>query len=255
MRPLLFALAILSVAPAYAAECVAFNTSFTAEDISGGVVTTDAIGVAAFAQLILRADLTDANNGVTNLQFSFTESGTSGGTFRNVGGDCLGRNPLVCAPLKINWNPSSNGKNFALPIPGGMQWIKIAVTPTGHGAGDTLALAMLGCDQPSPWLLQVADTTTTEGACVYPAGGWTKIDCSNTSAASSAQLVASSRYVIQCGDDSYLATGTAAGQNANGDDGWLPLGAWLEFATTATVRYISCLNKNSNSDCRYMECQ
>lgn len=92
-------------------------------------------------------------------------------------------------------------------------------------------------------------------SCMYPIGGWTKVDCSNAVAATSAQLNAWSRYVIQCGDDSYIATGDEATDVADANDGWLPTGAWLSFITTDSVRYISCLNKTVDSDCRYWECR
>lgn len=92
-------------------------------------------------------------------------------------------------------------------------------------------------------------------ACIFPIGGWTIIDCSNVAAATSAQLNYWSRYVIQCGDDSYIATGDAVTDVADSSDGWLPSGSWLEFMTTAQVRYVSCLNKNADSDCRIWECQ
>lgn len=92
-------------------------------------------------------------------------------------------------------------------------------------------------------------------ACAFPAGGWTIINCSNAAAASSAQLNAWSRYVVQCGVNSYIATGTAAtGQDADSSDGYLPAGSWLEFMTTDTIRYLSCLNIGSDSDCRIWEC-
>lgn len=93
-------------------------------------------------------------------------------------------------------------------------------------------------------------------ACMFPSGGWTIVNCSNVAAASSAALNAWSRYVIQCGVNSYLATGTAAtGQDADTNDGYLPAGAWLEFMTTDTIKYISCLNIGSDSDCRLVECR
>jgi hypothetical protein len=92
-------------------------------------------------------------------------------------------------------------------------------------------------------------------ACLFPVGGWTIINCSNAAAASSAQLNEWSRYVIQCGDDSYIATDDAAtGGLADANDGYIPSGAWLEFLTTESVRYISCLNINKDSDCRIWEC-
>jgi hypothetical protein len=98
-------------------------------------------------------------------------------------------------------------------------------------------------------------TQQAQRACIFPAGGWTIINCSNVAAATSSQLNAWSRYVIQCGDDSYLATGDEATDVADANDGWLSSGAWLEFMTTSTVRYISCLNKTADSDCRIWECQ
>lgn len=99
------------------------------------------------------------------------------------------------------------------------------------------------------------DSITHARSCIFASGGWSKIDCSNVAAASSAELNHWSRYVIQCGDDSYFATGTAAtGQDADTNDGWIPQGAWVEFATTATIKYVSVLNKNSDSDCRIIEC-
>ncbi len=93
-------------------------------------------------------------------------------------------------------------------------------------------------------------------ACLFPAGGWAIVNCTNSAAASSAQLNAWSSYIMQCGDDSYWATGTAAsGQDADSSDGWLPAGAWLRFITTDNLRYVSVLNKNSDSDCRVIECR
>ena len=99
------------------------------------------------------------------------------------------------------------------------------------------------------------ESTRYSRSCVYPIGGWAIIDCSNSAAAQSAQLTAKTRYVVQCGDDSYLATGDQSTDEADSSDGWLPAGAWLEFQTTDTVRYLSCKNKNADSDCRILECQ
>jgi hypothetical protein len=103
--------------------------------------------------------------------------------------------------------------------------------------------------------LATQQAVARSGACMYPGGGWAIVNCSNVAAASSAQLNEWSRYVVQCGDDSYLATGTATGQDADSSDGWLPAGAWLEFITTDSVRFISCLNKTADSDCRILQCR
>lgn len=101
---------------------------------------------------------------------------------------------------------------------------------------------------------EIESVNRTRG-CVYPIGGWTKIDCSNAVAAQTGQLSQWARYVVQCFDDSYIATGDESSDTADANDGYLPEGAWLDFNTTDTVRYLSCLNKNEDSDCRYWECQ
>ena len=106
-------------------------------------------------------------------------------------------------------------------------------------------------------LLWPGDTFTANAtrACMFPKGGWTIVDCSNVAAAQSAELNAYSRYVVQCLDDSYFATGDESTDEADSSDGYLPAGSWLEMLTTASERYFSCLNLNVDSDCRYIECQ
>ena len=92
--------------------------------------------------------------------------------------------------------------------------------------------------------------------CVFAAGGWTIVNCSNVVAASSLTLHQWSRYVIQCGDDSYVSFSAIEDSTAaDSSDGWLPSGAWLEFVTTDEIDSVSCLNKNVDSDCRLMECR
>lgn len=91
-------------------------------------------------------------------------------------------------------------------------------------------------------------------ACLFPVGGWTKVDCSAAAAAQSGQLNAWSRYVVQCRSDSYIAWGDEATDEADSNDGFLPTGSWLEFLTDGTSRYLSCLNVSSDTDCRYIEC-
>jgi hypothetical protein len=96
--------------------------------------------------------------------------------------------------------------------------------------------------------------TARAGACAFPIGGWTIIDCSNAAAAQSAALNRWSRYVMQCGVNSYVAWGDASTDEADSSDGYIPAGSWLEFVTTDVVRYASCLNIGSDSDCRIIEC-
>lgn len=96
--------------------------------------------------------------------------------------------------------------------------------------------------------------TSAVRACKFPIGGWTIVNCSNVAAATSAQLSAWGRYIVQCTDDSYIAWGDEATDVADANDGYLPEGAWLEFVTDGTARYVSCLNVNSDADCRYIAC-
>ena len=121
--------------------------------------------------------------------------------------------------------------------------------------GATMAYAVPEVQYSMAHLQGITNQAATK-ACIFPSGGWTIIDCSNSAAASSSALNQWSRYVIQCGDDSYFATGTAAsGQDADTSDGWVPAGGWLEFMTTESIKYVSVRNKNSDSDCRILECQ
>lgn len=87
---------------------------------------------------------------------------------------------------------------------------------------------------------------------IFQPGGWTIIDCSDVAAARSAALNQWSRYTIQCGDASYLSWGTVT-TTADANDGYIPADAWLEFLTTDTNIYVSCLNKTADSDCRIIE--
>ena len=133
-----------------------------------------------------------------------------------------------------------------------MRWKLAAILAVITAAGYVVAQPL---SQHSISPLDPSLTQSAQRACIYPIGGWTIVDCSAAAAAQSSQLNAWGRYVVQCGDDSYIATGDASTDTADSSDGWLPAGAWLEFMTTDSVRYLSCLNKNSDSDCRYWECK
>lgn len=91
------------------------------------------------------------------------------------------------------------------------------------------------------------------GACMFPAGGWATVNPDTVTHAVSSQLNAWSRYVIQCTTDTYIAPGTSAA-TADSGDGYLPSGAWLEFMTTDSVRYVSVLSVSSDGTCKLVEC-
>lgn len=109
--------------------------------------------------------------------------------------------------------------------------------------------------QPNLELLNERYAMNADRACLHPAGGWTTIDASSASAASSAQLNDWSKYVIQCDDDAYFATGASAGIAADSGDGWLPAGVHYPFLTDGSIRFVSVLNKNNATDCHYWECK
>ena len=100
-----------------------------------------------------------------------------------------------------------------------------------------------------------AESARFSRACIMPAGGWTKVDCS-AAAAYSAELTENTRYIIQCTSDAYIATDDAAsGADADSNDGYLPSGEWLELLTTDTIKYYSCDASAGGGDCRHFECQ
>ena len=111
--------------------------------------------------------------------------------------------------------------------------------------------------QAQPALASFSDPylSNTMRSCLFPPDGWTIVDCSDSVAATSEALDPWSRYVVQCNDVSYISWGDDATDVADANDGWLPAGAWLEFLTTPRTRYVSCLNVNTDSDCRYIACQ
>jgi hypothetical protein len=116
-------------------------------------------------------------------------------------------------------------------------------------------IAMAGPPSRSPLVeLPSGKAAARSGDCSYASGAWTKIDCSDSVAATSAALNEWSRYVIQCGVDSYVRWGTASTTAAVATDGFAPAKAWATFVTTDTVKYVSCLNIGSDSDCRIIEC-
>jgi hypothetical protein len=128
-----------------------------AVSISGGAITTSQFPVSVRAgykyprhsYLMLRVDLVDASNGVSNLAFTFTESEADAGTFRNAVPLCVNAAPtLTCGRLTLDWDPQTHGKLFTLnPINWGYLFGKITVTPTGHGSGDTVAIGIYGCTE------------------------------------------------------------------------------------------------------------
>ena len=122
------------------------GAAFTDIDISSGAVTATELGVDKWDYATIHFDLTDANNSVTNLRWSFTVSDASGGTQR-VYDDCSTTSPtMTCnGQLVIDRDPQTKGKNWAMPFPTQAEWMTLTFTPTGHDAGDELSVKIRGC--------------------------------------------------------------------------------------------------------------
>ena len=160
MRLFLFVLLALTLNAAIvwadSQQCSLITTT-ASTSIASGAVTTAEINMVPGGSLPssttpnptylkLGVDLTDASDGVSNLQFTFTAAETTGGTFRK-NPLCADSAPtLTCGAVDLNWDPQTHGKNFWLkPIDWGFPYGKITVTPTGHGAGDAVVLTVYGC--------------------------------------------------------------------------------------------------------------
>jgi len=119
-------------------------TSDELNTIRGKVASTAGNGPATY--LKVQTVLTDANDGITNLRYTFTAAEATGGTFANTPLCADAAPQLVCGQVKLDWDPSTHGKTFWLkPIDWGWPYGKITVTPTGNGSGDSAALTIYGC--------------------------------------------------------------------------------------------------------------
>ena len=130
-----------------------------AADVSSGTTTTAAFAVTPGgsrpnastpnpAYLAVMPALVDANNGVSNVVLSFTAAQTLTGTYAAVP-LCANAAPLLtCDNARVGWDPQTYGKNWWVkPVDWGYPYGKITATLTGHGAGDTLALSIYGCQE------------------------------------------------------------------------------------------------------------
>ncbi len=131
-----------------------------------------------------------------------------------------------------------------------MLWFFLAAL----GVWATVALAQPTSQSPLVEL-PPGKAAARSGACVFPTGGWTINNCSNVAASTSGALTPWTRYVVQCGVNSYIAWGASGMSDADSSDGYVPADSWVEFMSTPEVTRFSCLNIGSDSDCRYIECR
>ena len=142
------------------ARCWKIADVFSVTDISAGAVTssefdareglTGAGGgmtlLPAYLKLLMQ--LTDANNGVTKLAVSLVASETTGGTFGDVDLCSQSGVVLTCGDVSLERNPVTYGKTYWVkPLDWGYPFGKVVVTPTGHGAGDTITGTLYGCSE------------------------------------------------------------------------------------------------------------
>jgi hypothetical protein len=99
----------------------------------------------------------------------------------------------------------------------------------------------------------VEESSRWTRACVFAAGAATTLNCSNVADADSGALTANTRYVLTCTDATYVRFGSAAVTAASGDM-IVPSGAWLEFATTDSIKHLSVKNVNIDAACYLLEC-
>lgn len=120
--------------------------------------------------------------------------------------------------------------------------------------GSSFALAV-GADSPNLHKFPSTFAINATRACVYPSGGWTRIDAQNGAAVLSGALNSWTTYAIQCDSDAYVAWGTSA-VVTDSADGWLAAGAIVRFATAGGNLYVSVRNKvHVSNDCHYIECK
>lgn len=147
--------AALSIQAQAAEPVCRLVSTFSAVDLSGGATTTAQFPTAPtvstrsipiWSYLKVSLDLTDANSSVSNLRVTPTSSNADGGTFRKLP-LCVDAAPsLTCGAVYLDWDPQTHGKSWWLkPIDWGYDYGKLTLTPTGHGAGDTVTVTVYGC--------------------------------------------------------------------------------------------------------------
>jgi hypothetical protein len=122
---------------------------FSAEDISGGSATSGVIKTDLSRQATLQINLTDADDGISDLTFSFKERNHAADTLRKVGFGCLYAQPkYTCKQGQLAYNPKTaeEGDDFSMPLPFNYKFIEVAVTVTGAAAADVLNVTLLACE-------------------------------------------------------------------------------------------------------------
>ena len=123
------------------------SAAFSAVSIASGAVTTAGFPINPYTQIVIRATVTDASDGVTNIRYKITESATYAGTYGPYCEATVSGGVYTCEWRQLDWNhtDAQEGKEARIELPATGRFWKITATPTGHGAGDTITITAEGC--------------------------------------------------------------------------------------------------------------
>ncbi len=144
----LLAAAVLAIAPDALAGpvCATFETPpINAADISAGAVVSSVFPISSASQVDFGVDVTDANDGITEIKLTFDVAFTPSGQLRAAPDCTRGVSSWTCIPLALDWDPQASGKNYEQTAPVSYAFMRITATPIGHGAGDVLSVDVRVC--------------------------------------------------------------------------------------------------------------
>lgn len=123
------------------------TTAFTSVSIAAGAVTTYGFPINPYTQILIRATVTDASDGITNIRYKITESSTLTGTYGPYCEATVAAGVYTCEWRQLDWNhtDAQEGKEARIELPATGRFWKITATPTGHGASDAITITAEGC--------------------------------------------------------------------------------------------------------------
>lgn len=141
--------------PAQARHCQdlkilgAGGAAFNDVNISGGVVSSLDLKVAAFSYVIIRFNMKDDDDSISNTRLEMTTAESVGSTPAPYPDQVTNVSPqAVVKNLRIDRDPTdpdSLGKVWTYKIPTIDNTLLFTFTPTGQNAGDELSLSGIGC--------------------------------------------------------------------------------------------------------------
>jgi hypothetical protein len=112
------------------------------------VPQTETITLGAAEQLVLSGEITDADNSITAVEIDVYASPHAVDGTQRLGQCTIVSGSWLCAAMKIEWDPVTDGKNLVVPMPVAYYEMDFIVTvATGAGAGDVLQFRWNICSQ------------------------------------------------------------------------------------------------------------